>query len=50
MTKGLTGAAPDALLKKEPRKIKGMDGHRIPGRRENRDLPHIILEMRTMHH
>jgi hypothetical protein len=50
MTKGLTGVAPDALLKKEPRKIKGMDGHRIPGRRENRDLPHIILEMRTMHH
>lgn len=49
MTKGLTGAAPDALLKKTG-KIKGMDGHRIPGRRENRYLPHIILEMRTMHH
>ena len=48
MTKGLTGAAPDALLKKTG-KVKGMDSHRIPGRRENRDL-HIILEMRTMHH
>ena len=29
MTKGLTGAAPDALLKKEPGKVKGMDSHKM---------------------
>ena len=29
MTKGLTGAAPDALLKKEPGKAKGMDSHKM---------------------